>query len=84
MTCVTSGRKAIVTQPWNAHLKDRLENHLHELLCAKQITLEEARKEITYDWTKTYKKYYGTPQPVVVPSPTPAKTPSPKKATMHR
>ena len=48
--------ESYVTQPWNAHLKDRLENHLHELLCAKQITLEEARKEITYDWTKTYKK----------------------------
>jgi hypothetical protein len=54
--------ESYLTQPWNAHLKDRLENHLHELLCAKQITLEEARKEITYDWTKAYKKYYGTPR----------------------
>jgi hypothetical protein len=75
--------ESYVTLPWNAHLNDRLENHLHELLCAKQITLEEGHKEITYDWTKTYKKNYGTPQPVV-PSPTPIKSSSPKTTTAKK
>ena len=40
------------SQPWNAHRKDQLE---------KQITLEEARREIVNDWRKAYRKYFGTP-----------------------
>jgi hypothetical protein len=53
--------ESYVTQPWNAHRKDRLENYLHKLVCNQQITLEEARKEITYDWTAAYKRYFGEP-----------------------
>lgn len=54
--------ESYVTQPWNAHRKDRLENYLHKLVCSNQITLEEARREIAYDWRIAYKKYFGEPK----------------------
>jgi hypothetical protein len=37
------------TEPWNAHLKDKLEDRLHELVCSGQIPLEQAQKEIATD-----------------------------------
>ena len=46
------------TMPFNAHTKDKLENRLHKLVCAGTITLEEAQKQITTDWIKTYCTYY--------------------------
>ena len=30
--------------PWNAALKDKLENRLHKEMCAGNITLDEARE----------------------------------------
>jgi hypothetical protein len=45
--------------PWNAHIKDRLENKLHRLVCSGQITLGEAQKEIATDWIAAYSKYIG-------------------------
>jgi len=53
--------ESYITQPWNAHRKDRLENYLHKLVCTNQITLQEARREILHDWTVSYKKYFGQP-----------------------
>jgi hypothetical protein len=47
--------------PWNAHVKDRLENTLHKLVCAGTITLDEAQTEIRGDWTAAYRKYLGEP-----------------------
>ena len=48
--------------PWNAHLKDKLENRLHAEMCKKHtITLQEARDMIVNDWRVVYKKYYGEP-----------------------
>lgn len=41
---------------WNAHMKDRLENKLHALVCAGAITLKEAREEISTDWVESYQK----------------------------
>lgn len=53
--------ESYVTQPWNAHRKDRLENYLHKLVCRTLITLLEARREILNDWTVAYRKYFGQP-----------------------
>ena len=50
------------SQPWNAHLKDRLENTLHRAVCAGLIPLDQAQTEIRTDWIAAYKRYIGTPQ----------------------
>ena len=47
------------TQPWNAHVKDRLENKLHAMVCAGSITLPMAQEAIRTDWIKAYEKYVG-------------------------
>ena len=49
------------TKPWNAHVKDRLENFLHEEACAGRISIEQAQKEIAEDWISAYQKYLGEP-----------------------
>ncbi|MGH7173805.1 MAG: hypothetical protein ACRELG_26280 [Gemmataceae bacterium] len=43
--------------PWNAHVKDRLENYLHEQVCAGGMPLREAQREIAQDWIAAYRKY---------------------------
>lgn len=48
---------------WNAHDKDRLENKLHKMVCAKQITLKEAQHEIADDWVTAYQRYVGERRP---------------------
>jgi hypothetical protein len=52
------------TKPWNARVKDRLENRLHELVCSGQLDLATAQRDIATDWISTYKKYFHTDQPV--------------------
>lgn len=47
------------TQPWNAHVKDALENKLHEMICSGQIDIKLAQREIATDWIAAYKKYVG-------------------------
>jgi hypothetical protein len=42
---------------WGAHVKDRLENRLHALVCSKTIALDEAQKAIATDWIAAYHKY---------------------------
>jgi hypothetical protein len=49
--------QSYTTKPWNAHVKDKLENHLHRMVCDGIITLETAQKEIATDWIGAYKKY---------------------------
>lgn len=53
--------QAYGTSPWNAVLKDKLENRLHKEMCANKITLIQARNMLVNDWRKAYKKYYGSP-----------------------
>lgn len=53
--------QAYGTSPWNAVLKDKLENRLHKEMCANNITLTQARNMLVNDWRKAYKKYYGAP-----------------------
>ncbi|MDE2167708.1 MAG: HNH endonuclease [Alphaproteobacteria bacterium] len=47
------------TRPWTAHVKDRLENCLHEQVCAGRMPLDEVQKEIAGDWIEAYRKYLG-------------------------
>jgi hypothetical protein len=49
------------TLPWNAHVKDKLENRLHALVCAGTLSLQQAQQEIAADWMAAYQKYLGTP-----------------------
>ena len=44
---------------WNAHVKDKLENRLHALVCAGAVSLEEAQRTIAADWIAAYKQYIG-------------------------
>jgi hypothetical protein len=37
-------------EPWNAHLKDKLEDRLHALVCAAKMSLPDAQKAIAGDW----------------------------------
>jgi hypothetical protein len=49
------------TQPWNAHLKDKLEDRLHALVCAGKLPLGLEQHEIATDWIAAYEKYIGSP-----------------------
>src|SRR5262252_6985734 len=51
------------TQPYNAHVKDRLENKLHKMVCEGAIDLRTAQRAIATDWIGTYRKYVGTDIP---------------------
>lgn len=68
------------TQPWNAHVKDKLENRLHQLVCDHQVALSVAQNNIATDWVEAYKRYMGTsfPKPVFSPA---ARSDSPGDAT---
>jgi hypothetical protein len=45
--------------PLNAHVKDELENKLHELICAGKLPIQTAQQEIAHDWITAYQKYVG-------------------------
>ncbi|WIT10464.1 hypothetical protein PFX98_16290 [Paucibacter sediminis] len=53
--------QAYGTSPWNAVLKDRLENRLHREICSGAITLDEGRAMLVNDWREAYTKYFGSP-----------------------
>jgi hypothetical protein len=38
-------------------VKDRLEDRLHELVCAGRLSLPEAQKAIATDWIVAYRRY---------------------------
>jgi hypothetical protein len=48
---------------WNARVKDRLEDRLHNLVCEGKVDLATAQREIATDWISAYKKYFGTNRP---------------------
>jgi hypothetical protein len=52
------------TQPWNAHVKDQLENKLHDMICSGEIDMPTAQQEIATDWIAAYKKYFHTDRPL--------------------
>jgi hypothetical protein len=44
---------------WNARVKDRLEQRLHQLVCSGKLDLTTAQHDIAVDWIGAYKKYVG-------------------------
>jgi hypothetical protein len=54
---------------WNAHVKDALEERLHELVCSGQLDLSTAQHDIAADWIAAYKKYFHTNRPIPLSSP---------------
>ena len=52
------------TQPWNAHVKDALEDELHRLVCAGQLDLKTAQHDISTHWIGAYQKYFHTDRPL--------------------
>ncbi len=42
---------------WNAHVKDKLEQRLHELVCSGKLDLATAQHDIAADWIAAYRKY---------------------------
>ena len=53
------------TSPWNAYVKDQLENELHRRVCAGTMDLAKAQQVIARNWITGYRQY-------VHPSPLPA------------
>jgi hypothetical protein len=51
------------TSPWNSYVKDALERKLHKLVCASQLDLETAQREIASNWIEAYQKYIGKNPP---------------------
>jgi hypothetical protein len=49
---------------WNAKVKDQLEDLLPNLVCAGQIDLQTAQRDIAADWIAAYKKYFKTDVPL--------------------
>jgi hypothetical protein len=46
------------------HVKDKLENKLHKLVCANLLDLTRTRRAIASNWERLYKKIYGVAPPV--------------------
>jgi hypothetical protein len=55
------------TLPWNAHVKDALENRLHRMVCSHKLPLAEAQRALTTDWIAAYQKYIGPPPATIGP-----------------
>jgi hypothetical protein len=51
--------QSYVTEPLNAHVKDKLENVLHELVCSGKLSLEGAQQAIATNWIQAYEQYVG-------------------------
>ena len=49
--------QSYTTQPYNAYMKDDLENKMKKMICEGKILQEQAQKEISSDWTKAYETY---------------------------
>jgi hypothetical protein len=45
--------------PDGAHVKDRLEDRLHALVCDRQVLLDVAQRAIADDWVAAYRQYVG-------------------------
>jgi hypothetical protein len=45
--------------PATYHLKDRLENRLHALVCGGSLSLATARRAISANWEREYRQVFG-------------------------
>src|SRR5262249_28241155 len=57
--------QSYLTQPYNAHVKDVLENKLHKMVCDGTIDLRTAQREIATNWIEAYRKYVRADIPPV-------------------
>ena len=53
---------------WNAHVKDALEERLHQMVCSGNLDLSTAQRDIATNWIAAYKKYFHTDVPLSVHS----------------
>ena len=51
--------ESFVSKPLNAHVKDDVENKLHQLICSGQISVQAAQQAIAQNWPAAYQKYVG-------------------------
>jgi Putative zinc-finger len=49
---------------WNAHVKDELEDHLHNLVCGGNLDLATAQHDMASNWISAYKKYFHSDRPL--------------------
>lgn len=54
--------QSYITKPWNAHVKDKLENRLHVEVCGGHLDLKSAQMRISDDWIATYLTYFDDPK----------------------
>lgn len=45
--------------PWNARMKDRLENRVHKEVCDGRMSLKSGQKVFLEDWRDGYRKFFG-------------------------
>jgi hypothetical protein len=62
------------TSPWNSFVKDALERKLHELVCAGQLDLKTAQREIASNWIDAFQKHVVKTPPARVARETAAAT----------
>jgi hypothetical protein len=58
------GPKPYYDTAWNAHVKDQLEERLHEMVCRGDVDLATAQQDISKDWIAAYRKYFHTDHPI--------------------
>jgi hypothetical protein len=63
-----SGRESHHTSPWNAQVKDRLEDKLHELVCDGKIDLKTAQQAIASNWIQADQTYVSPNPPIPKPT----------------
>jgi predicted anti-sigma-YlaC factor YlaD len=56
------------SRTWNAHVKDALEERLHQMVCGGELNLSTAQRDIATDWIAAYKKYFHTNRPLTLHS----------------
>lgn len=48
--------QSFMTHPWNAHVKDAIENELHRQVCSGAMSLHDAQHAIATDWIAAYRR----------------------------
>jgi hypothetical protein len=72
------------TSPWDSYVKDALERKLHKLVCAGQLDLKTAQREIASDWIEAYKKSAGSTPSLVRIQPCPNLVSQPNSSRQSR
>lgn len=49
---------------WNAHIKDALEDRLHQMVCDRSLELSAAQEALAGDWVRAYQKYFHVDHPL--------------------